>query len=89
MFARYNSFLDIAESEIFSARAAVETRKIKLKEKWQETKKMPRKMKKRVRKEIIFEWNLIHYDPLGINNIDLSMLHDVIGLFKSHLYNKK
>ena len=31
--------------------------------KWEESKKMPRKMKKRVRKELLLDWSIANYDP--------------------------
>ena len=31
--------------------------------KWEESKKMPRKMKKRVRKELQLEWNIACWNP--------------------------
>jgi len=32
-------------------------------ERWEESKKMPRKMKKRVRKELRLDWAIASYDP--------------------------
>ena len=43
--------------------------KDRLRSEWEETKKMPRKMKKRRRKEIIFDWHLASYDPFGMDKM--------------------
>jgi hypothetical protein len=32
-------------------------------QKWEESKKMPRKMKKKVRKELLLDWSIANYDP--------------------------
>lgn len=32
---------------------------------WEESKKMPRKKKKRVRKELLLEWSIANYDPFN------------------------
>lgn len=40
-----------------------EQRKEEILLKWEETKKMPRKMKKRVRKELQIDWAIANWDP--------------------------
>jgi len=40
-----------------------EQRKEEILLKWQETKNMPRKMKKRVRKELQLDWAIANWDP--------------------------
>lgn len=39
--------------------------KDRLRQEWQETKKMPRKMKKRRRKELLLDWSIACYDPFN------------------------
>lgn len=39
-----------------------ETRKEEILAKWEESKKMPRKMKKRVRKELNVDWAIANWD---------------------------
>jgi hypothetical protein len=40
-----------------------EQRKKEILAKWEETKNMPRKMKKRVRKELQLDWSIACWDP--------------------------
>jgi len=40
-----------------------EQRKEEILVKWRETKNMPRKMKKRVRKELQLDWAIANWDP--------------------------
>jgi len=40
-----------------------EKRKEEILVKWRETKNMPRKMKKRVRKELQLDWAIANWDP--------------------------
>lgn len=40
-----------------------ESRKSIILERWEESKKMPRKMKKKVRKSILLDWSIACYDP--------------------------
>ena len=40
-----------------------EERKEQILIKWEESKKMPRKMKKRVRKELLLDWSIANWDP--------------------------
>jgi len=40
-----------------------EERKEQILQKWEETKKMPRKMKKRVRKELLLDWSIACWNP--------------------------
>lgn len=39
--------------------------KERLRKEWQETKKMPRKMKKRRRKEILIDWSIANWSPFN------------------------
>jgi hypothetical protein len=32
---------------------------------WEESKKMPRKKKKKIRKELLLEWSIANYDPFN------------------------
>ena len=38
--------------------------KEKIKKEWEESKKYPRKKKKKIRKELLFKWEILHYDIL-------------------------
>jgi hypothetical protein len=40
--------------------------KKRIRAKWEESKNYPRKKKKKVRKELLIEWNLACYDPFEI-----------------------
>lgn len=40
-----------------------EERKELILSKWEESKKMPRKMKKRVRKELLLDWSIACWNP--------------------------
>lgn len=37
--------------------------KVRIRKEWGESKKMPRKMKKRVRKSLLLDWQFANYDP--------------------------
>lgn len=43
--------------------ANMEEWKDRLRKEWQDTKKMPRKMKKRRRKEIMIDWSIANWSP--------------------------
>lgn len=45
--------------------ANTEEWKDRLRKEWQETKNMPRKMKKRRRKEILIDWSIANWSPFN------------------------
>ena len=40
-----------------------EERKELILKRWEESKKMPRKKKKKIRKELLLDWSIANYDP--------------------------
>ena len=88
MLSNYKSFIDIAMNEMASLRISQELWKDRLKKEWEETIKMPRKMKKQRRKEIELDWQMANYDPFGWNKVDINTLGEVMKVFKETLYAK-
>ncbi|HQM96888.1 MAG TPA: hypothetical protein PK705_07770 [Clostridia bacterium] len=62
-FGMYSGFIGFALRELDKFKEAREIQKKKIWKEWDKTYDMPRKMKKRRRKELNFEWALMTYDP--------------------------
>ena len=63
------AYLMMGMSMMEDMKTQSEERKELILQKWEESKKMPRKMKKRVRKELQLDWSIANWDPfdgLGI-----------------------
>ena len=57
------AYLMMGMSMMEDMKTQSEERKEQILIKWEETKKMPRKMKKRVRKELQLDWAIANWDP--------------------------
>ena len=57
------AYLAMGLSMMEDMKTQSEQRKEEILLKWQETKNMPRKMKKRVRKELQLDWAIANWDP--------------------------
>ena len=57
------AYLAMGLSMMEDMKTQSEQRKEEILVKWRETKKMPRKMKKRVRKELQLDWAIANWDP--------------------------
>lgn len=57
------AYLMMGMSMMEDIKTQSEERKEQILQKWEESKKMPRKMKKRVRKELLLDWSIANYDP--------------------------
>lgn len=58
-----------------------EKRKEEILIKWEETKKMPRKMKKRVRKELQLDWSIANWDifeGMGVSTSTYEVLKEIL-----------
>ena len=64
---KYGAFIGMAMGIAGSIKAGQDKWKDRLRKEWQETKTMPRKMKKRRRKEIMLDWSFASYDPFGLD----------------------
>jgi hypothetical protein len=58
-----SAFLMMGMSMMEDMKTQSEQRKEEILIKWEETKKMPRKMKKRVRKELQLDWSIACWNP--------------------------
>ena len=62
------AYLAMGFSMMEDMKTQSEERKELILQKWEESKKMPRKMKKRVRKELLLDWSIANWDPFeGLN----------------------
>ena len=57
------AYLMMGMSMMEDMKSQSEERKELILQKWEESKKMPRKMKKRVRKELNVDWAIACWDP--------------------------
>jgi hypothetical protein len=57
------AYLAMGMSMMQDIKTQSEERKELILQKWEESKKMPRKMKKRVRKELLIDWSIANWDP--------------------------
>ena len=57
------TYLAMGMSMMEDMKTQSEERKEQILIKWEESKKMPRKMKKRVRKELNVDWAIANWDP--------------------------
>ena len=57
------AYLMMGMSMMEDMKSQSEQRKEEILIKWEESKKMPRKMKKRVRKELNVDWAIANWDP--------------------------
>ena len=57
------AYLMMGMSMMEDMKTQSEQRKEEILTKWEESKKMPRKMKKRVRKELNVDWAIANWDP--------------------------
>ena len=60
----------IGVAMVFEANMKVmqEEHKDRILQQWEDSKKMPRKMKKKIRKQLLLEWSIACFDPLeGLN----------------------
>jgi len=57
------AYLMMGMSMMEDMKTQSEQRKEEILIKWEESKKMPRKMKKRVRKELNVDWAIANWDP--------------------------
>lgn len=73
--------LDEFLNDIKKARARRKEDKERLLVEWQNTKNMPRKMKKRRRKEILVDWAVAGYDAL--DGVSDEYLEGCVALFKN------
>lgn len=64
----YGGFLGGALREVRRMKEAREIQKARILAEWDKTISMPRKMKKRRRKELNLDWTLMTYDPFGMDN---------------------
>lgn len=46
--------------------------KSRIRKQWKESQNFPRKMKKKVRKNLLLEWQIANYDPMGLDNYDFN-----------------
>jgi len=63
----YGAIFGLFLGQMAGVKAGQDRWKDKLRKEWQETKTMPRKMKKRRRKEIMHDWSFASYDPFGLD----------------------
>lgn len=61
-----SSLLAMFAGEMHAFECGKEKWKKRIKEQWRESAKLPRKKKKRKRKELLIEWNICNYDPFNI-----------------------
>jgi hypothetical protein len=67
-YSRVGGLLSFALSMQADMDYMQESRKAIILERWEESKKMPRKMKKRVRKELLLDWSIANWSPFdGLN----------------------
>lgn len=62
-FGIYGGYIAMAMSMFTEYEENKKKFKEKILNEWDETKNMPRKMKKRVRKKLELEWAIANYDP--------------------------
>ena len=58
-----SAYLMMGMSMMEDMKTQSEQRKELILTRWEESKKMPRKMKKRVRKELLLDWSIANWDP--------------------------
>ncbi len=63
----YGAIFGLVLGQMAGVKAGQDRWKDCLRKEWEETKTMPRKMKKRRRKEILLDWRFASYDPFYIN----------------------
>lgn len=63
MNSTLSGFLMMGMSMMEDMKTQSEERKELILQKWEESKKMPRKMKKRVRKELLLDWSIACWNP--------------------------
>lgn len=51
--------------------------KDRIRRQWKESQNFPRKKKKMVRKNLLLEWQIANYDPMGLDNINLDEIFDI------------
>lgn len=59
------NFMSFGITMMKEQEANTEKRKAEILAEWDKTYKMPRKMKKRVRKDLNFKWALVNWNPMG------------------------
>lgn len=62
-------YADHVMDQIEDMNRAMQEKKKWILAEWKKTYDMPRKMKKRRRKELQLDWNIASWDPLGIRDI--------------------
>ena len=61
-------FLNMALKTYDDIQIARERFKERIKKEWEESKKLPQKKKKAIRKRLLMEWSIANYDPYDIFN---------------------
>jgi len=59
----FGAYLTFGLQSYHQMESNMEEWKDRIRKQWEESKKMPRKMKKRVRKELLLDWAIANYDP--------------------------
>jgi len=59
------TIIGMSEAFHYSIQSNQEDWKTKILEKWNKTYDMPRKMKKRIRKELQLEWSIANWNPMN------------------------
>lgn len=66
MISYLPTIISIAADSIGAFKTQQEEWKLHLRKRWEESKNLPRKKKKRERKDILFDWSLANWDPFNI-----------------------
>lgn len=72
------NFLSIGITMLKDMKASNELWKDRIRKQWKESQNYPRKKKKKVRKKLMFEWQIANYDPMGLDKYNFDEIFQLL-----------
>lgn len=81
MNCSFNNYLSYGVMMLIDMKLQNQQWKERIHKQWKESQNFPRKKKKSVRKNLLLEWQIACYDPMGLNEINVDEMLNICNIF--------